>query len=192
MKKEKPAKRPRKLDPKIIRIGDIVKIIIPKFVDRVGYPKCPNDYKVSIEAKHGTAIRALARFIAPNLHEGNGFYMRTINRIIREYCYLAWREDDCGGRERTIHWYEELQYKDTHCIVTKLQNKTTGVYTPGGGHYNQTSGEDDYDPPCLENAQVHRIATLDILYSIHPNLPFSYDELKTPIYHLEKIKSGDE
>lgn len=175
--------RPTKKRDPIIRAGDRVRVVVPKFVKRVGYPKSVEDYVPEVLEAAKTALAAalkpaktLAALATPT--------ERTVLRIARELAYLRAKQDGFGGRERSIHFEDIPEHAGVVCTVHDVRTVMTGRYfAPSGGGYDYYTGESDYEPGGLDNMKPHRLASV----SLYRSGKFSTADLELPVYHLEKL-----
>lgn len=178
-----------------IRVNDRVRIAIPRFVARVGYPKCVGDYLEQVD-KEAAAIDNLINRILYGGHEPLlGIPQRSehsalaMERIRNALAYLLAKQDRFGGRERAIHYIELPQLAGAETHVTNLRTVVTGVYQPAGGGSSNWYGEDDYYPPYLDDQKYHRVAQLDISGFLDDSGKFT-SGLEAPIEHLELTEGG--
>src|SRR4051812_49115486 len=94
----------------VYRSGDVVRVIEPLVVRRVGYPLGIEDGIKHIEEKHGAAVATLLDEIGIE-HNHPAFIDAAVivshgaafESIVREMAYHWIRAKAFGGRERAIH-----------------------------------------------------------------------------------------
>ena len=187
-------KRQRRRGEDVIRKDDHVRVVIPKFVARVGYPKSVDDYVLEVRQKHGTAIDALFREVLGsthmdrlNLDESRPSRWRI--SVERELAHALARKCGFGGCERTIHWLELPELEGAELRVWWLRNAFTGSYYPpsGGGWVGEDW--DDYEPGGLDKKECHRLAEVSIVRANHDLRKVTIPKkLVIPVYHLAKVE----
>lgn len=139
----------RKLDPKIIRIGDKVRITNPEMFVRCGYPMQKMDARVGVDQYQPYIIELLRYTI------GGSSDWRIVNEMIEALAYGYMRVHNYGGNERQIYTDYEYGLLRLECTVTKIKFVKTGTYTPG---YQISEG--DFTPNHLSNEKTHKILLL--------------------------------
>lgn len=149
-----------------LRVGDLVRVIVPHFVVRVGYPKSIEDYLPEVDAHMPAVDEVLARLMKSHgglfghgLRGSEPCELRIRGRIRRDLAYLCAKADGFGGRERTVHFREMPEYASREACVAAIRTAVTGTYCPASGGTNYF-GEDEYDPPGLMNEKRVRLAEL--------------------------------
>lgn len=179
----------------IIREGDKVRVKIPKFVSRVGYPKSVDDYLTVLWEKHGTDLDAIFKMVSGHTGRFKTYLDKPPElskqrlRVERELAYLMGRREHFGGNERSIHWLDIPEYAEVRTEVLGVRSVYTGTAYPPCSSTSY-GGEYDYEPGGLANMKCHRIAEVR-LYHTTPNKPLQLRKLvhlEIPVYHLEKIK----
>lgn len=141
--------------------GDIVRIKIPEFVLRVGYPWDKEyvkkhiitpEQKRSIEdmfVKFGL-VTTFEGAIVPN---NTTWFGTAYDKIIDEMAYWVLKENGFGGSERKLHTVLKENYRDKFAEVVSKRIVKTGTYQYGfcGSYYEP----DDYSPPYLSNEKTH-------------------------------------
>lgn len=190
--------KPR-LDPKVIRAGDRVRIVTARALERVGYPKSVKDYAKEIEERLGAQIDELvaAAVPAPRVQTGiisklqTGWQAQAKEKILAEMGYCAARADGFGGN------YRGLFLKDLDTINVGYETFVQEVKTVLTGHYEKgySSGGgwdgdyEEYTPPCLAIEKAHRLAKVCL------NTGFNFsrisrsgdDTVWIPVIYLEKV-----
>lgn len=164
--------RKRKLDPKIIRAGDKVKIVNPEVFVRCGYPLCKADLKEEIYQHYGKLIEDIMYSVGKgnkliSRNEESLFPAADImidpfnNKFIDELASIRLRAKKFGGNERKIFTkrYEDL--KDKVFYVRGTRFVQTGFYVPGDSS-QYYSEYDDFTPPYLDKAKTHKILIIDL------------------------------
>jgi hypothetical protein len=173
----------KKLDPKIIRVGDVVKIVNPLIFIRCGYPLSKNDMKKEIYEHYGKIIEDLLYSVS----RGNVFIQRDVNGLYpdqqqsnifpvtnQKLDYLNNEIVDLlavrrlfakkfGGTDRTIHTELRSELKDKTASVTNKKNVKTGIRVPGSSYRSSFyDPEVECDPPYLSQAKTHKILQIDL------------------------------
>ncbi len=165
----------------VFRVGDTVRVVVPSFVRRVGYPKSVADYLPAVQ-EHAKALDALFATLAPKKPRP-GEHLRK--GVEYELAHVLARQDRFGGTTRSIHLVDVPEYAGRVCRVVEMRTAMTGEYERGGG-----VGE-DYEPNALANRKARRIAMLDIFLpaaSGFAEVTKGMGELLSiPIEHLEKV-----
>lgn len=171
---------------KIVRVGDWVKILEPRFVVRVGYPKSVDDYLPEVDVHMPAVDVVIAELVGrKNLGGGPEHVERRIReKIRRDLAYLCARRDSFGGRERSLHTIELPEYAGRETFVSDVRTAVTGTYYPASGGSNYF-GEDD-DPPGLMNEKRVRLAILGFAYTIDDR---RFESLKICIDNLELLST---
>lgn len=163
-----------------IKQGSWVKIINPKFVDRVGYPRDIKYYSDRINARSGDEIK---KFVVR--HSESKFFdtsnwrdVRAYEEILQTLAWKAGHADRWGGRERSIHFIEKSEFLNKEAWAMNFKRCVTGTYSPGyrSGGYEY----EEWNPPYLYNQKHHRLVQLCGL-----GVP---NDLWIPDYHLELIR----
>jgi len=168
----------KKLDPKIIRVGDKVKIINPLVFVRCGYPLCKDDIRPNIIKNYGSIIRDLVYSVSRGdkfmMSDDKGKYpdetfiqiksnkneLSVNYKIIEELTFIQLNSKNYGGTERSIHTELKEKYRGKLFSVIGIKYFKTGNYVNGYGGYSY-DGEYDYSPPYLENGKTHKILLLN-------------------------------
>jgi hypothetical protein len=137
----------RKLDPKIIRVGDEVKVINPECFLRCGYPLTKLDVYQEVEEKYNRQIYELIRHTG--MHDPK--YHLVKYKIIDALAYGLLKQRRFGGHERKIYTDTWKELHNKIGVVRKIKFVTTGTYNAGGGY------AEDYDPPFLSSVGTHKI-----------------------------------
>lgn len=160
-----------KRNPNLIRENDRVRIVVPKIVTRVGYPKAVKDYLAQAEERYGAQLRK------DITHEW------AVGKVLQQIAYGLAKTDGFGGRERSLHLEEKPELLGQEFTVSGIRTVQTGTYYPPSGGYDAYNGDYDYEPGGLMNMKAHRLATgFSIGY-----LRFSDSLPEIPVAHLEKI-----
>jgi hypothetical protein len=188
-----------------IRVGDLVRVKIPKFVGRVGYPKDVDDYER--ELAENPEKQELLNLVFEALTGDDQILgstgtldhremrkHRSRYRVEREIAYLMAVADGFGGRDRTIHWVEYPEHQDMECTVTGLRTACTGrYYAPSGGGGRSYFGDDEdwYEPGGLSDMKHHRLAKVNLYApSDAGTLKSMGQTLELPVEHLAKVRDS--
>lgn len=175
---------------RVIRANDLVKIVDPRVVLRVGYPKCVEDFLPEVAERHCKAVGLLYKEVTGYLPNENS--SRTVEKILRELAHAKLAAERYGGRERSLHFsqpFEELRGKVF--AVMSVRSVVTGIYCPGRAGYGYTmNGFDEGDAPCLDDAKTHRLATLGCDVELDPDKPYVHTfGVEFPVAALRKMAS---
>ena len=158
-----------------IEVGDSVRVVVPRFVARVGYPKQVEDYLPQVDgeaAKLNVFLQALrpddhkwrARTHSRGVwHEQHPAWVseRVFDRIRKDVAYSLAQADGFGGRERSIHWTERPELAGATVRVCEVRVVNTGMYYPAStAYYGSGSHEYDYEPGGLDDRRTHRLLRL--------------------------------
>lgn len=168
----------------VFRVGETVRVVVPSFVKRVGYPKSVADY-LPIVHQHAKALDALFATLSPKKAPPD---KRLRKGVEYELAHVLARQDRFGGTTRSIHLVDVPEYAGRVCHVVEMRTAMTGEYERGGG-----LGE-DYEPNALANRKARRIAMLDIFMPSDSGFTVVGNGmgglLSIPIEHLEKVKES--
>jgi hypothetical protein len=171
----------KKLDPRVIRVGDVVEVVDARRVVRVGYPKAVADYEALVKEKFAQELRAMfgphavgavrhwrERGVSSHDEEEGsrkqllgGVKYNALQKVVRELAYVEAKADHFGGRERSVHLVDAPEWAGRRCQVASVVTAMTGkYYGPSGGGYNSYEGDYDWEPGGLAGAKAVRIAEL--------------------------------
>jgi hypothetical protein len=178
-------KRIRKLDPSIIRLNDNVRIIIPEYFVRCGYPLTKEIVKDTIITKeqkqaiwkmmesfgeYSTNVELIDEMTVKLSGDGDN----TFNDILDKMASVIIRQQGWGGKERKIYTKrdEKLMGLDAHIYSKKVVK--TGIY-----HHGYTSGweEPEYEPAYLDDEISHVIYETNL---------YNPDDMLKPHYWFER------
>lgn len=145
---------------KIIRRNDSVKIIIPNFFVRCGYPMCPETEALRIRYTFGHEIQMLLLEIGVKEYQKSIFNHTYLDKICKEIAYAKCKTNHYGGYDRQIFTQEFPTLKDSvfHVIDTKYVK--TGKYVPGSC-YSSFEGGYEHEPAELVKTKTHKLLRLD-------------------------------
>ena len=159
----------RKKKEDVIRIGDHIAIIDPKFVKRVGYAIHPSDFydelKTDLEVLRALKIMGLR----PEKERVGLFKVDNIvpDEIVRAIAFIKTRQLGFGGDERTIHYSDQI-IKDVADGIFFVHGKKvvkTGKRFSGHGYYH-SDGEYDYEPGGLDDCKTHVLINIITLNNL--------------------------
>lgn len=161
--------------PRPYRVGDIVRVLRPRWIKRVGYPLVWTDLLEEVE-KDPRSWQALAILEGQTPDTPEPFLAKRTS-LPREFAMCVARmrveERGFGGRERAIIYEPEtpedpdvlhfgpcfnLEYLQ-HCSVRGKRVAYTGTYFRGGTTWT-SDGPEDY-PSELVDAKAHVLLRLD-------------------------------
>lgn len=165
----------------IFRVGDTARIVVPKIVARVGYPKSVSDYEKDVEAKFGPEISAIFAKVATMPTQ---LYSTTKGKVVHELAYMLAKRDHFGGRSRSVHLQERPEIAGQKFFIHQLKTFMEGVYCPGhAGSWE--SSYDDGEGPSLSITRGVRVAFGYVDAGVR-FLSSSTDMIRIPVEHLEK------
>ena len=139
----------KKKDPKIIRIGDTVKIIEPRFFVRCGYPLSVEEAALYIQEKHEIQVNSFLEDLGLRDFVNHG-------EIYRALGYAHCKSRGFGGNNREIYDMKLDELKNLKYEVMSTFFVKTGIYVPASGGYNYDGGY-DVDYAYLKNEKTHKI-----------------------------------
>lgn len=173
--------RKRRLDPKVIRVGDVVRILNDRPIERIGYPKAVKDYYEDIEKEAGGQLDLLIT-LAEGLKEDGVRYYEPSHQskgvrklIIHNLAYLRAKRDGFGGRQKQIFWGEPRKREGRLARVVSVCMKQTGEYYAPYSSYSYY-GEYDYEPGGLAKCQQHKILGLSLLSKVNEMLEDDWED----------------
>lgn len=128
---------------KPIREGDRVRIVTPRVVVRVGYPKTVDDYVEAARRKYGDLL----------VEDMN---KRCVDKALQQIAYGFAKADGFGGRERSLHCEDVPELAGQVFTVDGVRMVQTGTYYPPHAWVSHC-GEHDYEPGGLENMKARRL-----------------------------------
>ena len=174
----------RKLNPKIIRRGDLVKVENCMFFVRCGYPLCLKDLTSEILEKRKKEIYDLIRsefpptvrkyFIVDSL-AGCGSvpldsissdqdykeYEELAEQIARKMAQVKIVEKRYGGSSRDIYERSIPGLKNEEFVVKAINFAKTGTRVAGSGaSYGYFDSEWEYEPPTFDCDKTYKILSL--------------------------------
>jgi hypothetical protein len=140
-----------KPDPKIIRVGDMVKIINPEMFVRCGYPMDMMQARNESWPIYSDLVIKLLATVGMDRHK----FHKVEIEIMDALAYGYMKKKGFGGVERTIHSKQDEYWRGFVGKVEKIKFFKTGTYVPG---YRSHGPDDyDYDPPFLRNQSTHKV-----------------------------------
>lgn len=152
-----------------VREGDRVRIIVPKVVIRVGYPKEVKDYLETARNYYGAQLRL-------DMSE------RCAEKALWQIAYGFAKADGFGGRERSLHFQDAPDLEGQEFTVTGVRMVQTGTYYPPHASVSYW-GEHDYTPGGLENMKARRLVTGFQTYGS----TFNLQTPELPVEHVERV-----
>lgn len=160
------SKKKKKPAPSIIREGDDIKIIIPEYVERVGYPLTKKIIVESMTREQKDRLyKSISEIFGLDHYSGDPSLIffdpkEDGERVLYAIADKILKERGWGGRERKIYTKIDESYKDQVYTVCKKKVVKTGTYNHGSSWHDYWTGEYDYEPAYLSNEATH------ILYGI--------------------------
>lgn len=154
----------RKLNPKIIRVGDLVKIINPEVFIRCGYPLDFEKMLFDVRDKYKQDVDAFMNVILMRNGINHGDisanpYYEVANKLFKAITYMLLHVKGFGGKERKIYTENREEIINEQFFVHKIFFVKTGKYYPivsSGGYFEQK----EYEPAYLDNQEAHKILIL--------------------------------
>src|ERR1035437_384876 len=144
----------------VIRVGDYIEIIEPKFVKRVGYPIHPSDFYETLKRDPNVLAALKLIGISPEWEEESShgiFKMRTSlnvpKELVKAIAFIKTRQQRFGGNTRSLHYIEEdfSSMKNSFFMVHSKKVVKTGIRVPPCiGGYNSFDGEQIGRASCRE------------------------------------------
>ena len=183
---------------KYAKVGDRVRIVIPKEFIRVGYPLCPDVIRETYEKELKDRIKAGAIAIGAINSSSNGgidlflsMEDNMFNLSPRIYTNLEsavistiLQNKNFGGNERSIYEKEYPDLLELKGEIIKKKYVKTGTRYPAGGSYNGYSGEYDYEPGGLLNEKTRCVYQIEL---IPPTIIWSEGTLWILADNCEKV-----
>lgn len=164
--------------PVVIRAGDRVRVVDPRWVLRVGYPKTAADYLAATCERHEAALREIYGYKAtrptlaatlavdfpgykpPSAEERVSKMPPPLRRALWDLAYLACERDGFGGKERRVHLSAPMpDWEGAEFEVASVRSAMEGDYFPP--YYGRNYwGESDNEPGGLTNPRVRRLASM--------------------------------
>lgn len=149
----------------VYHVDDVVKVIEPAIVIRVGYPLTKNDALNAAEKEYGEKIHAFMCEIGAaqpddpflNFPEYDPCLYGDLLNAVSSYWL---KQKNYGGRERKIYTETDERIKETTWRVLSKRTVKTGIYNRGG-YSGGWDGEPDYDPPYLQDERTHVLLALE-------------------------------
>lgn len=165
--------KPKKLDPNVIRPGDMVKVIDPRFVRRVGYPKCAADF-----LKEAEATLVEKDILKPHFGGVGAYGLRTSDErkrderdLIYKFALLLLARNGWGGKERSLHMTPCMEYANKELHVEAKTVVKTGTYVaPTYWRSRGWDGDDyDFESGGLNDCKTHILLRVTAPDSIYPS-----------------------
>ena len=156
----------RKLDPKIIRKGDYVKVINPHQFVRCGYPISFADMCERVRKEHMHKIDSMMESILgkPEIKISKTSLEERWSRhynIVKIIAYHLLKKEGFGGNERKIFTEERTILKDVIGKVIDIRYVKTGTRVPASRYSGGYDGY-DYEPPYLDNEKTNKILDINL------------------------------
>ena len=185
----------------IIRVGDLVEVVVPVVVERVGYPKAVKDYRPEFDSEIHKMVRDLEEKIygypVNNIGHIWGVGEKRVssrfeNSILDIVQYHLAKVDGFGGRQRSLHLREVPDLLGKRARVQRRRQVQTGRYYPAsGGGYNSYAGDyDDWEPGGLAERKDYVLMGLSVENMIHQiqELGDGGVDYYLPVSNLKKIE----
>lgn len=153
--------RVKKSKEDVIRVGDRVKVVNPRWIKRIGYPLIWTDLTEEVETDPRTMEALKVMGFKVNFHKG------PPPDFVKTVAMMRVHQRGFGGPDRTIHYHpiaaDDATFMDSidmvphhgyvgrTVLVLGKQLAKTGVRLSGYGDY------EDYTPPELTEVKTHII-----------------------------------
>jgi len=198
-----------KKDPKIIRVGDTVKIINPELFVRCGYPLSRNDCVGMIKKQYESDIIDLIHCVYQGIdfikRDADGKFpdssfvlkndvfsdkfrdnacLSSVHReIIDRLAYAKLNSLKFGGNERKILTEKKEEFRNKVAKVVGIRFVKTGIYDAG-----YQIADDDWCQSGLSDEKTHKILELTALGENRYNKWTVYGQnISIESIHVEKI-----
>lgn len=135
----------------IIRAGDIVRVVNPELVIRIGYDFSFEDAVKEIKATYGEEINGLLRKV--KVHHKRWEIVE--DAVVRPLAYELVRSKFRHGNERRLHTQIREELRGAEVTVFGKKIAKTGTYFPPTG--GDPPYYDDYEPGGLRDCKTHVI-----------------------------------
>jgi len=188
--------RKRKLNPKIIRVGDKVIVTNPEFFDGCFYENNIKTRSAEIWKEHSKAIQEFIDSIVVRSHdikmpnfEVTKFYPdlpdETEKRICNVLAYDIVAMNRKDGNKKVIVTRKDESEAGKLFEVKGIKFVHTGTYNKGH-RYMSYDGE-DYCPSYLSEIKVHKILKLDYFHWKDASWRESGEDIMIEAIHVEKV-----
>lgn len=156
----------------VYRVGDVVRVVEPRFVERVGYPLVWPMLMPEFEAKLDQARDMMSALITGSIPENAGFAFdkrrtseadATDRDFLRGVCMAAVRMRGFGGGARSIHYHDAGMFEHSRGTTTTVHRKRavkTGTRFAGRSSYSY-EGEYDHENGGLSDERTHVLLYTD-------------------------------
>ncbi len=181
----------------VYRIGDRVRIIEPRFVERVGYPLVWPMLMDEFKAKLSQCRDAM-RFLIDGVpsEEALKFSLRACDEadaadkeFLKGLCMAAVRMRGFGGNERALHYYADGPYEHMrNCELTVTAKRVCKTGTRFAGHSSYSyEGEYDYENGGLSDEKTHTLLTVEYMEIEAANVELV--RAVEPMFYIRNAKS---
>ena len=157
---------------RVIQEHDLVRVIEPTFVERVGYPLTLEFAENHCEATFEKEVSAFCNDIIEKYKGAEGsdlFFGYTVKEtkfyyeVMKAVASHHMRAMRFGGSERSLHTVTHEQVRNTEpWLVTSKRRVKTGTYNAGA----YDSFTEDYSPAYLSNEKTHVLLTVEPKFSL--------------------------
>jgi len=208
----------RKLDPRIIRVGDLVKVENCMFFVRCGYPLCLKDLTSDIVEKRRKEIYDLITSEFPpttkkyftidslagcdsvplnavSLDSNYKEYEELAEQIARKMAQVKIVEKKYGGSSREIYEKSIPGLKNEEFVVKEINFVRTGTRVAGSGaSYGYFDSEWEYEPPTFDCDKTYKILSLSYKDNDQEDrlecLNLKDEDLRIQVDNVVKIESA--
>jgi hypothetical protein len=195
----------KRLNPKVIRRGDLITIENCMFFVRCGYPLCISDLAKDILERRKKEIYQLIELEFPGYFnrksilgsvalkettDADDLAEQVAKKLAMEK--IVWER--YGGSEREIYEKSIPDLKNEEFIVSEVNFVKTGTRIAGRGSYYSYFGEYEFDPPTFDVDKTYKILTLQYKDS-NQELRLEYlnlkdEDLRIRADNVKKLVSG--
>lgn len=173
----------------VYHVDNIVKIINPNVVVRVGYPLTKTQALEVVEKEYNDKIHAFMRNIGAEIDDiGYDFDPSLYHDLTKALASHWLKKRNYGGKERKLYTErdERLLRRNPWRVLSKRVVKT-GTYNSGGMVQSDWYGESDYTPPHLSNEQSYVLLTLETIDPEFEPIIIEIEAVNVEMYYDPKI-----
>lgn len=138
--------------PDVIRVGDHVRVVVPRIVSRVGYRNTLQSY---MEITHSEFFDSIQELITKAGLKPLDIGSKSYDRIMFEFAHMRAIKDGFGGNRRELHTELVPILQDREFRVRGVRSVCTGT------RYAESGWDEDYEGAGLNDKVVHRLIKID-------------------------------
>lgn len=152
----------------VIRVDDLVKVVNPEIVVRVGYPMSKEMALEEVNKLHRKQLHAFLAELGyvQKCSDFKGLLMETekyggvLDKIMRELAYVHLHKQGFGGRTRSVHTSTEERLRDQTYKVVNIRYTRVGEYYAPYSSAGSFWEEPEWEPGGLDKAKTVKILQL--------------------------------